>query len=217
MALKFSNSSTVRDQLLNGTLAEYSVATKAANGPSTVSNSLLRVNQKAHPNNYQWNKSKSAANTFTVSKQNAAASKANYLTVKSTYKKGWVNATVALNSYKEDLEMINNGYKSKVTEIINTHFENPDSERFEELVDYIEELNEITNDLSKQYITKVEADIEMNNIYAKAEESLGIKKDYFKRIYPVIATEYMTLVKLKKQAKKSRNNVLRTLKARVKP
>ena len=60
MPLRFSNSSMVRDQLLNGSLAEYSVGTKTTNGPSAVSNSLLRVNQKAHPNNYQWNKTKSA-------------------------------------------------------------------------------------------------------------------------------------------------------------
>lgn len=217
MPLKFSNSSMVRDQLLNGTRAEYSVATKATNGPSAVSNSLLRVNQKANPNNYQWNKSKSAANTFTVSKKNAAASKANFLNVRQTYKNGWVNATVALNSYKEDLEMINNAYKSKVTEIINTKFMNPDSERFAELVDYIEGLNEITLDLFKQNMTKVEADIEMNNIYIKAEESLDIKKEYFKSVYPAIAAEYMALVKLKKRAKKARNSVLQTLKARIKP
>jgi len=217
MPLRFSNSSTVRDQLLNGSLAEYSVGTKTTNGPSAVSNSRLRVNQKANPNSYQWNKTKSAENTYTVSRKNAAASKANMANVRQTYKNGWVNATVALNSYKEDLEMIKNGYKAKVIEIINAMFNNPDAERFESIVDYVEELNEITLDLSKQNMTKTEAEAEMNNIYMKAEEVLDIKMEYFKQVYPLISVEYLNLVKFKNQAKKTRNNVLKTLKARVKP
>lgn len=213
--LKFRNSSRVRNQLLNGSLVEYNVGTKAANGPSAVSNSLLRVNQKANPGQYQWNTSKSYANTFNASNQNAASSKANYLNVRRTYKNGWINATVAMNSYTEELEELTNGYKSKLAEFINTMFDAPNEERFEDIRDYIKELNEIALDLSTNSMTKQEADQEMGNIYDKAEDNSGIDKAYFRRIFPVISAEYLALVNFKKQARKTRNNILRNLRARA--
>jgi hypothetical protein len=213
--LKFRNSSRVRNQLLNGSIAEYNVGTKAANGPSAVSNSLLRVNQKADPGQYQWNKSKSYANTFNVSKQNAASSKANYLNVRRTYKNGWVNATVAMNSYTEELEEMTNGYKSKLAVFINTMFDAPDEEEKEDIRKYIKELNEVTLDLSMNSMTKQEADQEMDNIYDKAKEGSGIEKAYFKRVYPTISAEYLALINFKKRARKTRNNILRNLRARA--
>jgi len=213
--LKFRNSSRVRNQLLNGSITEYNVGTKAANGPSAVSNSLLRVNQKADPGQYQWNKSKSYSNTFNVSKQNAASSKANYLNVRRTYKNGWVNATVAMNSYTEELEEMTNGYKSKLTVFINTMFDAPDEEEKEDIRKYIKELNEVTLDLSMNSMTKQEADQEMDNIYDKAEEGSGIDKAYFKRVYPTISAEYLALINFKKRARKTRNNILRNLRARA--
>lgn len=213
--LKFRNSSRVRNQLLNGSLAEYNVGTKIANGPSAVSNSLLRVNQKANPGQYQWNKSKSYANTFNVSRQNAASSKANYLNIRRTYKNGWVNATVAMNSFTEELEEMTNGYKSKLADFINTMFDAPNEERSEDIREYIKELNEVTLDLSTNSMTKQEADEEMDNIYDKAEEDSGIEKAYFKRVYPTISAEYLALINFKKRARKTRNNILRNLRARA--
>jgi len=208
--LKFGISK-VRNQLEHGSLVEYNVETKTHNGPPVVSNSALRVNQKANPDTYQWNASKSYANTFTISASNKAESVADYQKVRGDWGNNWVNATVAINTYKETTADINRGYKSKLARLINKNFGNPFPELFAEIVDYIEELNAVVLSWKKGVISEEKANEKMDSTFDSAEEFIQIKKSIFKILYPEFRDLYLTKLKFLKRAKTLGKKTLKEL------
>jgi len=208
--LKFGISK-VRNQLEHGSLLEYNVETKEHNGPSAVSNSALRTSQKANPNSYQWNTSKSYENTYTMSAANKAESVADYQKVRGNWGNNWVNATVAINTYKETTADINRGYLSKLTRLINKNFGNPFPELFAEIVDYVEELNSIVLSWKKGVISEEQANEKMDSTFDSAEEFIQIKKSIFKILYPEFRDLYLTKLKFLKKAKTLGKKTLKEL------
>jgi len=118
--LTFKNTSRARNAYLspNGKTnsINYTVRTKRENGQSAVSNSAARVEQALTPGNFEWNASKSYANTYNdPSKSNAAASRKSMLKLQEKYNSYWVDATVAMDTYEMQVEEIEQGYFAKVT------------------------------------------------------------------------------------------------------
>lgn len=208
--VKFGNS-RVRNQLEHGSITEYAVKTKPANGPSAISNSALRTNQKAHPDKYQWDSSKSYTNTFSVSASNKAKSLTNHHKVRQNYGNDWVDATVALNTYKETMSELNKIYRSKLITLINKNFGNPSRDIFNEIVTYLDELNTTFVKWHEKTIGTDEANAKMESIFDSAEEFLKINKKDFKKLYPEFRDLFSVKLKITNKAKDLRHKTLKGL------
>jgi hypothetical protein len=208
--VKFGNS-RVRNQLEHGSITEYVVKTKSTNGPSAISNSALRTNQKANPDKYQWDSSKSYTNTFSLPASNKAKSLANHRKVRQNYGNDWVDATVALNTYKETMAEFNKTYRSKLIILINKNFGNPPREIFNEIVSYLDELNTTFAKWQGKTIGTDEANAKMESIFDSAEEFLQIDKKDFKKLYPEFRDLFSVKLKIMNKAKDLRYKTLKGL------
>jgi hypothetical protein len=208
--LRFGNSQ-VRNQELHGNTVQYKVATKTTNGPSAVSNSAMRVNQKANPQKYQWDSSKSYTNTFDFSASNRATSMSNYQQIRQNYGNNWVDATVAINTYKESLADVNKMYKAKLTKHLIKDFGNPSPEILRELIYYVEELNAVVAKWHKKILDTYSADKAIEGIFDSAKEFLQIDTNVLKKLYPEYRDLFLKKSRIINKARTLRQKTLKEL------
>jgi hypothetical protein len=206
--IRFGNSH-VRNQLLNGNTVEYKVATKAANGPSAVSNSVMRVNQKANPQKYKWDSGKSYANTFTFSASNKAKSMSNYNQIRQNYGNDWLDATVAINTYKESVADVNKTYRAKLHKLLIKNFGNPSPAILKEIVSYLDELNAVVLKWNTKAMDTATANLELESIFDSAEEFLQINKKDFKKLYPEFRELFLLKSRIINKARTLRQKTLK--------
>ena len=178
---------------------------------SAISNSALRSNQKAHPDKYQWDASKSYTNTFSISASNKAKSLENYRKVRQNYGNDWVDATVALNTYKETMTEVNKMYRSKLIALINKNFGNPPRDIFNEIVEYLDELNTTYAKWHGKSIGADEAKAKMESVFDSAEEFLKINKKDFIQLYPEFRDLFSVKLNYINKAKNLRHKTLKGL------
>lgn len=207
--VRFANESLVRNLNLHKGAVNYKAKTRKNNGPSSVSSSLVRVNQRANPSSYEWNSNKSYSPTYmSLSTVERKASLANHHAVRRAFKNRWVNATVARNTYKEEVEDLQNAYYNKVFEMVAMMFNDPNELIKDEIVNYLDDIIIVANRLDANNISSTEAEHQMKAIFDNFERDTSINKDIFIKAWPTFRKFYLQNETIKQQAKRRRDDVL---------
>jgi hypothetical protein len=206
----FGNSQVRNLNVAAGTVVNYGVGTHNFNGEGAAPSSRVQAEQKANPN--AFNPVKRFNNTYrSPNKKEAKASRASFLKVKSLYGDRWTDATVAIDTYAEEKEELEKGYRAKFMEIYAREIGGGiEGNLASEIVETIEEMNKVSLDLTNNKLSAEEAQVQLSELMQDGEIILGVA-DFANKYKPFKAL-FLEHQEMHKASKLRRNKTLKNIK-----
>jgi len=197
---------------VTGTFKQYEVPTHTFNGKGDVPSSEVQAEQKKNPGAFNPVKSFNKTTYRSLTNKENQASRASFLRVKGLYGDRWVNATVAIDTYKEEKKELEKGYDSKFRELFAAQFgTNMEQSEESKFMKTIEEINEASRDVAEEVAG---AEEELNLLFLYVAENFEFED--FAEKYKPFHVLYFENLELRHAAKKEFKRKIASLRAAAK-